>query len=35
MEGDNGGRPSLGWMGVYLVEKSAGIWKYHRDLSDV
>ena len=31
----NGGRPLPVWMGVEIVYKRSGIWKYYRDPSEV
>ena len=35
MGGRNVSRTSLGWMGMDLIDKKAGIWKSHRYLSEV
>ena len=35
VEGGNGSMSSPGCMGVYIVKKRAGIWKSHRDISEV
>ena len=34
VEGDNVVRPLMGWMGMYHVDKRAGICKFHRDISE-
>ena len=33
VEGGNGSIPSMGWMGMDLVNERARIWKYNRNLS--